>query len=151
MLGVDDRSENLGIIPCAISWLFHLIDEQKERIGARFSVRVSAVEVTGKQEMLKDLLANVSSSGERAFESCYSSMHILLIFDRFYAVMPHTLVKNKIKYWINELLEFFVKLDYLCTFCLVIDWCNKPISDSEPVPKNFLTRIEATRDLKIQL
>ena len=62
MIGVDEGPQNLGIIPCAISWLFRLIEAQKERTGARFSVRVSAVEVTGKQEMLKDLLAHVATS-----------------------------------------------------------------------------------------
>ena len=60
MIGVDDRPQNLGVIPCAIAWLFKLINEQKEKTGARFSVRVSAVEVTGKQEVLKDLLVDVA-------------------------------------------------------------------------------------------
>ncbi|KAK2163260.1 hypothetical protein LSH36_83g06061 [Paralvinella palmiformis] len=64
MLGVDDSSQNLGVIPCAIAWLFKLINEQKDRTGARFSVRVSAVEVTGKQEKLKDLLAEVAGGTE---------------------------------------------------------------------------------------
>ena len=62
MIGVDDSPMTLGIIPCAISWLFRLISEQKQRTGARFSVRVSAVEVTGKDEVLKDLLADVAGS-----------------------------------------------------------------------------------------
>ena len=62
MLGVDDSPQNLGVIPCAIAWLFRLINEQKEKTGARFSVRVSAVEVTGKEERLKDLLAHVATS-----------------------------------------------------------------------------------------
>ncbi|XP_077861442.1 uncharacterized protein LOC100377557 [Saccoglossus kowalevskii] len=57
MIGKDDHPQNLGIIPCAISWLFKLINDRKERSGARFSVRVSAVEVVGKSENLKDLLA----------------------------------------------------------------------------------------------
>lgn len=61
MIGVDEGSQNLGIIPCSISWLFKLIEMQKERTGARFSVRVSAVEVTGKNETLKDLLADVAN------------------------------------------------------------------------------------------
>ena len=61
MLGVDDSPASLGIIPCAIDWLFRLISDQKERTGARFSVRVSAVEVTGKQEQLKDLLADTAT------------------------------------------------------------------------------------------
>ena len=61
MLGMDDSLQDVGIIPSAISWLFQLVNQQKERTGARFSVRVSAVEVTGKQEVLKDLLADVSA------------------------------------------------------------------------------------------
>ena len=61
MIGVDNSPQNLGVIPCAIAWLFRLINERKEKTGARFSVRVSAVEVTGKQEKLKDLLAEVAS------------------------------------------------------------------------------------------
>ena len=56
MMGSDESSQNLGIIPCAISWLFRLINEKKERTSTRFSVRVSAVEVYGKQENLRDLL-----------------------------------------------------------------------------------------------
>ena len=61
MLGVDDSPTSLGVIPCAIDWLFRLINDQKEQTGARFSVRVSAVEITGKQEHLKDLLAETAS------------------------------------------------------------------------------------------
>lgn len=61
MIGVDDNPQNLGVLPCAIAWLFKLINDQKDQTGARFSVRVSAVEVTGKQEQLKDLLADVAA------------------------------------------------------------------------------------------
>ncbi|XP_032372578.1 LOW QUALITY PROTEIN: kinesin-like protein KIF26B [Etheostoma spectabile] len=61
MIGRDDSLQTLGIIPCAISWLFKLINERKEKTGARFSVRVSAVEVWGKEENLKDLLSEVST------------------------------------------------------------------------------------------
>ena len=53
--------QNLGIIPCAISWLFKLINERKEKTGARFSVRISAVEVWGKEENLRDLLSEVAT------------------------------------------------------------------------------------------
>jgi len=63
MLGVDSSPTSLGVIPCAIDWLFRLINNQKEQTGARFSVRVSAVEITGKQEHLKDLLAD-SATGK---------------------------------------------------------------------------------------
>lgn len=61
MIGNDDSMQSLGIIPCAISWLFKLINECKEKTGARFSVRVSAVEVWGKDENLKDLLSEVAT------------------------------------------------------------------------------------------
>jgi len=64
MLGVDDAATSLGVIPCAIDWLFRLIGAQKQRTGARFSVRVSAVEITGKDELLRDLLAD-TATGQR--------------------------------------------------------------------------------------
>lgn len=57
MLGTADNANTLGVIPCAISWLFRGINEQKQKTGARFSVRVSAVEVCGPSNQLKDLLA----------------------------------------------------------------------------------------------
>lgn len=53
--------QSLGIIPCTISWLFKLINERKEKTGARFSVRISAVEVWGKEENLRDLLSEVAT------------------------------------------------------------------------------------------
>ncbi|XP_069391200.1 kinesin-like protein KIF26A isoform X2 [Paralichthys olivaceus] len=61
MIGKDSSTQNLGIVPCAISWLFKLINERKEKTGTRFSIRVSAVEIFGKDEELKDLLSEVSS------------------------------------------------------------------------------------------
>lgn len=61
MIGKDSSTQSLGIIPCAISWLFKLINERKEKTGTRFSIRVSAVEISGKDENLKDLLAEVAS------------------------------------------------------------------------------------------
>lgn len=73
MMGNDVSAQSLGIMPCAVAWLFRLIDEQKEKTGARFSVRVSAVEVSGKNEQLKDLLAEVAkckSSLRNAHCSC---------------------------------------------------------------------------------
>ncbi|XP_053331404.1 kinesin-like protein KIF26A [Spea bombifrons] len=61
MIGKDASTQSLGIIPCAISWLFKLISERKEKTGTRFSIRVSAVEIFGKEENLKDLLAEVAT------------------------------------------------------------------------------------------
>ncbi|XP_070333826.1 kinesin-like protein KIF26A [Odocoileus virginianus] len=61
MIGRDSSPQSLGVVPCAISWLFRLMDERRERTGARFSVRVSAVEVCGRGQSLRDLLAEVAS------------------------------------------------------------------------------------------
>ncbi|XP_060735681.1 kinesin-like protein KIF26A isoform X2 [Tachysurus vachellii] len=61
MIGKDSSSQSLGIAPCAISWLFKLISERREKTGTRFSVRVSAVEIYGKEEGLQDLLSDVST------------------------------------------------------------------------------------------
>ncbi|XP_062904133.1 kinesin-like protein KIF26A [Mobula hypostoma] len=61
MIGKDNSMQNLGVIPCAISWLFKLINERKEKTGTRFSVRVSAVEIWGKDENLRDLLSEVAT------------------------------------------------------------------------------------------
>lgn len=57
MLGNAEQPGSLGVVPCAISWLFRGINEQKIKTGARFSVRVSAVEVAGQSQHLRDLLA----------------------------------------------------------------------------------------------
>lgn len=61
MIGKDSSPQSLGVVPCAISWLFNLIDERREKTGTRFSVRVSATEVCGPDESLRDLLADVAS------------------------------------------------------------------------------------------
>uniref|UniRef100_A0A0X3PP71 Kinesin motor domain-containing protein n=2 Tax=Schistocephalus solidus TaxID=70667 RepID=A0A0X3PP71_SCHSO len=63
MLGSDKSTSTAGVIPCAIAWLFRLIEEQKEATKTRFSVRVSAIEVYGQKESLKDLLQGEGPEG----------------------------------------------------------------------------------------
>ncbi|XP_062858607.1 kinesin-like protein KIF26A [Trichomycterus rosablanca] len=60
MIGSDSSTQNLGVVPCAISWLYKFIEERKEKTCTRFSVRVSAVEISGRDEVLTDLLADFS-------------------------------------------------------------------------------------------
>nr|XP_051690772.1 kinesin-like protein KIF26A [Oryctolagus cuniculus] len=60
MIGKDSSPRSLGVVPCAISWLFRLLGERKDRTGTRFSVRVSAVELCGRDQSLRDLLAEVA-------------------------------------------------------------------------------------------
>ncbi|XP_018542282.1 kinesin-like protein KIF26A isoform X3 [Lates calcarifer] len=62
MIGRDCSTQSLGVAPTAISWLFKVIEERREKAGARFSIRVSAVEISGREETLTDLLAELSSS-----------------------------------------------------------------------------------------
>ncbi|XP_054879936.1 LOW QUALITY PROTEIN: kinesin-like protein KIF26A [Poeciliopsis prolifica] len=62
MIGRDCSTQSLGVAPTAISWLFKLIEERREKSGARFSVGVSAVEISGQEEALSDLLADLSAS-----------------------------------------------------------------------------------------
>nr|XP_061798434.1 kinesin-like protein KIF26A [Nerophis lumbriciformis] len=69
MIGKDSSTQTIGVVPCAISWLFKLINERKEKTGARFSVRVSAVEIFGKEEELKDLLSEVSKGSQQEGQS----------------------------------------------------------------------------------
>eukprot|EP00112_Aurelia_sp_Birch-Aquarium-sp1_P003735 Seg142.4 transcript_id=Seg142.4/GoldUCD/mRNA.D3Y31 product="Kinesin-like protein KIF26A" protein_id=Seg142.4/GoldUCD/D3Y31 len=76
MVGTDDKCENMGIIPCAISWLYQLIEDKKERTGARFSVRVSAVEVVGKSENLKDLLVEQDTGSMNNCSSTSPSLYL---------------------------------------------------------------------------
>ncbi|VDK20444.1 unnamed protein product [Taenia asiatica] len=64
MLGSDASVTSVGVIPCAIAWLFRLVEEQKETTKTRFSVRVSAVEVFGYDESFKDLLQTSALDGE---------------------------------------------------------------------------------------
>ena len=58
MIGSDESSRTIGVIPAAICWLFKCIKERRDRSGARFSVRVSAAEIraSGHEEM-RDLLS----------------------------------------------------------------------------------------------
>lgn len=62
MIGRDCSTQSLGVAPTAVSWLFKVIEERRDKAAARFSVRVSAVEISGREETLTDLLAGLSSS-----------------------------------------------------------------------------------------
>lgn len=59
MFGSLNSGNELGAIPCAISWLYRGINEKRQKSGARFSVRVSAlgVNATKPGSQSRDLLA----------------------------------------------------------------------------------------------
>ena len=58
MIGRDCSTQSLGVAPTAISWLFKVMEDRREKSGAGFSVRASAVEISGREEALTDLLAD---------------------------------------------------------------------------------------------
>ena len=61
MFGSMASAGELGIIPCAISWLYKGIAEHREK-GSRFSVRMSALAVSAtKGSKAHDLLATMAS------------------------------------------------------------------------------------------
>lgn len=85
MLGRPDSSSTLGAIPCAISWLFRGIAEQKHKCGTRFSVRVSAVELCTNTNQIRDLLAPYHN-GEQIYCYRYFFPRYLTIYYTFLTV-----------------------------------------------------------------
>ena len=64
MIGSDESSRTVGVIPTAVSWLYKCVKEMKEKRsgGSRYSVRVSAAEIsTSGHEEMRDLLSNHGS------------------------------------------------------------------------------------------
>lgn len=63
MFGSMTSAGELGIIPCAISWLYKGIAEHRDKFGSRFSVRMSALAVNATKATAKahDLLASMAS------------------------------------------------------------------------------------------
>ena len=78
MIGSDESSRTVGVIPTAIAWLFKAIKERRDGAkggGARFSVRVSAAEIrsSGAEEM-RDLLSG--QPGEQGESRVYIILQI---------------------------------------------------------------------------
>ncbi|KAG5676165.1 hypothetical protein PVAND_006014 [Polypedilum vanderplanki] len=68
MLGSVASANDLGAIPCAISWLYKGINEKRQKSGARFSVRVSAlgINATKPGSSAKDLLASLATESDES-------------------------------------------------------------------------------------
>ncbi|XP_065845318.1 kinesin-like protein KIF26A isoform X2 [Oscarella lobularis] len=56
MVGFDDCPDRLGIVPTSISWLFKLIEHQRQKTKCHFAVSVSALEVNSLIDQVQDLL-----------------------------------------------------------------------------------------------
>ncbi|XP_029984908.1 kinesin-like protein KIF26B isoform X2 [Sphaeramia orbicularis] len=63
MVGSDKSTQSLGLIPCAISWLYTAIERRREKTWTDLSVSVSAIELCcGEEDTLRDLLGEVVPS-----------------------------------------------------------------------------------------
>ncbi|XP_055005436.1 kinesin-like protein KIF26B [Boleophthalmus pectinirostris] len=64
MVGSDDSPQKLGLIPCAISWLYAAIERRREKTWTDLSVSVSALELCcGEEDTLRDLLGEMLPTG----------------------------------------------------------------------------------------
>ncbi|XP_034435786.1 kinesin-like protein KIF26A isoform X2 [Hippoglossus hippoglossus] len=62
-VGSDGSIQNLGLIPCAISWLYSAIERRREKTWTDLTVSVSAIELCcGEEDTLRDLLGEVVPS-----------------------------------------------------------------------------------------
>lgn len=59
-------TSNSGIVPTSLQWLYHLVDIIKLKSKTKFTISLSALEILGKEERLKDLL--ISSNKETALK-----------------------------------------------------------------------------------
>ncbi|XP_077591549.1 kinesin-like protein KIF26B [Stigmatopora nigra] len=63
MVGNAQNIQKLGVIPCAISWLYNAIEKRREKTWTDLTVSVSAVELCcGEEDTLRDLLGEVAPS-----------------------------------------------------------------------------------------
>lgn len=63
MVGGDESTQKLGLIPCAISWLYSAIERRREKTWTDLTVSVSAIELCcGEEDTLRDLLGEVVPS-----------------------------------------------------------------------------------------
>ncbi|KAK7070394.1 hypothetical protein SK128_027602, partial [Halocaridina rubra] len=56
MLGGGESSHTLGVIPSGVWWLYKALEDHKTNTGARFSVRISALQIA-PGDVVTDLLA----------------------------------------------------------------------------------------------
>uniref|UniRef100_H2MN68 Kinesin motor domain-containing protein n=1 Tax=Oryzias latipes TaxID=8090 RepID=H2MN68_ORYLA len=63
MVGSGENIQKLGLIPCAISWLYSAIERRREKTWTELTVSVSAIELCcGEEDTLRDLLGEVVPS-----------------------------------------------------------------------------------------
>ncbi|XP_044232491.1 kinesin-like protein KIF26B isoform X1 [Thunnus albacares] len=85
MVGSDENIGKLGLIPCAISWLYSAIERRREKTWTDLTVSVSAIELCcGEEDTLRDLLGEVVPSLGSIQDS--PTAHIRLQEDPVYGI-----------------------------------------------------------------
>lgn len=85
MVGSGENIGKLGLIPCAISWLYSAIERRRERTWTDLSVSVSAIELCcGEEDTLRDLLGEVVPSLGSIHDS--PKAHVKLQEDPVYGI-----------------------------------------------------------------
>lgn len=91
MVGSGESIQKLGLIPCAISWLYSAIERRREKTWTDLTVSVSAIELCcGEEDTLRDLLGEVVPSAGSIQDS--PKAHIRLQEDPVYGIQ----VKEKV-------------------------------------------------------
>nr|XP_040015996.1 kinesin-like protein KIF26B [Gasterosteus aculeatus aculeatus] len=63
MVGSGESIQKVGLLPCAISWLYSAIERRRERTWTDLTVSVSAIELCcGEEDTVRDLLGEVVPS-----------------------------------------------------------------------------------------
>ncbi|KAI3363624.1 hypothetical protein L3Q82_001261 [Scortum barcoo] len=85
MVGSGESIQKLGVIPCAISWLYSAIERRREKTWTDLTVSVSAIELCcGEEDTLRDLLGEVVPSLGSVQDS--PKAHIRLQEDPVYGI-----------------------------------------------------------------
>ncbi|XP_056150173.1 kinesin-like protein KIF26B [Lampris incognitus] len=85
MVGTDESAKKMGLIPCAVSWLYSAIERRREKTWTDLTVSVSAIELCcGEEQTLRDLLAEVAPSSGNIQDS--PAAHISLREDPVYGI-----------------------------------------------------------------
>ncbi|KAM6915528.1 kinesin-like protein KIF26B [Xenentodon cancila] len=85
MVGSGESLQKLGLIPCAISWLYSAIERRREKTWTDLSVSVSAVELCcGEEDTLRDLLGEVALTSGSVQDS--PKAHVRIQEDPVYGI-----------------------------------------------------------------
>jgi len=85
MVGSGESIQKVGLVPCAISWLYSAIERRREKTWTDLTVSVSAIELCcGEEDTIRDLLGEVNPQPGSIQDS--PKAHIRLHEDPVYGI-----------------------------------------------------------------